>query len=79
MMADTYTLTPTDGGTPIELTPAQYDRFFDNRDPCGWKVQPPALQCSAPGFLANGFLAPSRAETVYLRCWHAIRGLCHHG
>lgn len=37
-MTRIYTLTPIDGGPPVELTQAEFDRFFDNRDPGSWQA-----------------------------------------
>ena len=38
LIAEKFVLTPPDGGKTLELTRTEYDRFFDNRSPVGWRV-----------------------------------------
>lgn len=37
-MTRIYTLTPIEGGPPLDLTETEFGRFFDNRDPAGWRA-----------------------------------------
>ena len=51
LIAERFVLVPPDGGETLNLTRAEYDRFFDNRSPDGWRIV--SLRFSTPDQAVN--------------------------